>query len=160
LRRIATSRLADISCAAVNISHKAAPKADLAPGPMSTPGPRFWLLARAALIVALTVGCITAVAYDWVSPIRAALALGFLLFCPGLALAEVLEIRDLAQRLAIATGASLALDALLSLLLIYLGAFSIPLAVSILGALTLAALAAGLVRALLHPRRDKAAEPA
>ncbi len=142
------------------IPHKAAPETNLTPSAIATPSPQFWLLARAALILTLTAGCITAVATGWVSPIRVVLALGFLLFCPGLALAEVLEIRDLAQRLAIATGASLAMDTLLSLLLIYVGAFSIPLAVSILAAVTLLALAAGLVRALIDPRRVKAAEPA
>lgn len=118
------------------------------------------MLARAAIIVALTAGCITAVATGWVSPVRVVLALGFLLFCPGLGLAEVLEIRDLAQRLAIAIGVSLALDTLISLLLVYAGAFSILLTVSILAAITLAALSAALALALSRPRPAKADEPA
>ncbi|MGN6168729.1 MAG: hypothetical protein ACTHQQ_11240, partial [Solirubrobacteraceae bacterium] len=110
-------------------SHMPAPDAAVAPG--HGPAPLFWLLARAAIIVALTAGCITAVATGWVSPVRVVLALGFLLLCPGLAFAEVLEIRDLPQRLTIAIGVSLALDTLLSLLLVYVGAFSITVVVSI-----------------------------
>jgi uncharacterized membrane protein len=133
---------------------------DLAPGSTATPGSQLWPLARAAIIVALTAGCLAAVATGWVSPVRVVLALGFLLFCPGLALAEVLDIRDLARRLAIAIGASLALDTLLSLLLVYAGAFSISVTVSILAALTLTALSAGLVRALTRPRLARADEPA
>ena len=130
------------------------------PGPTATRGGEFWLLARAAIIVALSAGCIAGVASGWVSPVRVVLALGFLLLCPGLALAELLDIRDLAQRLAIAIGASLAIDTLLSLLLVYAGAFSIPVIVSILAALTLAALFAALVRAFVGARHDRAVDAA
>lgn len=132
--------------------HRPAPEAGQAPAS------QFWLLIRAAIIVVLTAGCIAAVTTGWVSPVRVVLALGFLLLCPGLALAEVLEIRDLAQRLAIAIAASLALDTLLSLLLIYVGAFSLAVTVSILAALTLTALCTALVRALSRPRLARADE--
>lgn len=134
-----------------------APEADLAPAGAPWPESHYWLLARTAIIVALTAGCITAVATGWHSPIRVVLAVGFLLFCPGLALAEVLEVRDLALRVAIATGASIALDTLLSLLLIYTGAFSISLALAIIAALTLAAVAAALIRTVVHLHRENAA---
>jgi uncharacterized membrane protein len=124
------------------------------------PGQRVWLLARASLIAAVTAGCTVAVVTGWASPVRAALAVIFLLFCPGLALAEVLEIHDLGQRIAIATGASLALDTLLSLSLIYAGAFSLTLAIAILAGMTLVALCAGLVRALSRSRRPRRPNPA
>lgn len=130
------------------------------PGPTVTRGPEFWLLARAATILALTAGCIAGVASGWESPVRVVLALGFLLLCPGLALAELLEIRDLAQRLAIAIAASLALDTLLSLLLVFAGAFSIPVIVSILAAVTLSALFVALARAFVGARHDRAVDPA
>jgi O-antigen/teichoic acid export membrane protein len=136
-----------------------APEADLAPAGAAVPDPHYWLLTRAAIIVALTAGCVTAVATGWDSPVRVVLAVGFLLFCPGLAIAELLEIRDLAQRIAIATATSLALDTLLSLLLIYVGAFSVSLAVAILAAVTLAALSAALLRASTQPAREKVVEP-
>ena len=141
-------------------SSEAPPADDLAPARTAMPRSRTWLLARPAIIVALTAGCAIAVLTGWASPVRVVFALGFLLFCPGLALAEVLEIRDLALRIAIATGASLALDALLSLGLIYAGAFSVTLVVAILAAVTLATLGAALVRALTQPHRNRAAEPA
>lgn len=142
----------------VKPSHRHAPDAGLAPG--QAPGSQFWLLTRTAIIVVLTAGCIIAVTTGWASPVRVVLALGFLLLCPGLALAELLEIRDLPQRLTIAVGASLALDTLLSLLLVYAGAFSITVTVSILAAVTLTALSVALVRALSHPRLARAGEPA
>jgi uncharacterized membrane protein len=142
----------------VKSSHTATSEADLMPGPTAARGRESWLPARAALILALTAGCIASVASGWVSPVRVVLALGFLLLCPGLALAELLDVRDLAQRLAIAIAASLALDTLLSLLLVYAGAFSIPVIVSILAALTLTALCAALVRAVVGARHDRAVD--
>jgi uncharacterized membrane protein len=114
---------------------------------------------RAVIIVGFTTGCTAAVMTDWASPVRAAFAIGFLLFCPGLALTELLDVRDLAQRLTIATGASLALDTLLSLLLIYTGAFSIRVTVAILAALTLTTLGASVVRAWFRSRSSQPQEP-
>jgi uncharacterized membrane protein len=114
---------------------------------------------RAMIIIGFTAGCTVAVMTDWTSPVRAALAIGFLLFCPGLALAELLDIRDLAQRFAIATGASLALGTLVSLLLIYTGAFSIRLTVAILAALTLTMLGASVLRTRFRGQRSQSQEP-
>ena len=95
-----------------------------------------------------TAGCLVAFAADAGGPLRTVLALGFMLFVPGLALAELLPVRGLAQRLAIATGASLATETLVGVTLIYAGAYTSGLALSIVAALTLAALLAALVRAL------------
>lgn len=75
-------------------------------------------LAVATLLVAAVV------AAGWDSPIRTALALGFLLFVPGLALTTLLRIRDPLHQLAIATGASLAIETLVATALLCAGAFS------------------------------------
>jgi uncharacterized membrane protein len=83
---------------------------------------------------------------DWRSPLRVVVALVFLLFGPGLAVAELLSVRDLAQRLALATGVSLAVETLVGLALLYAGAYSAGLTFAIVLALTAAVLAAAFVR--------------
>jgi hypothetical protein len=98
--------------------------------------------------------CTLAVVTGWTSPVRVVFSLGFLILAPGLALAELLELSDLAQRLTIAIGASLALDALVAMTLLYAGAYSARLAVGILAALTLTVLAVALVRAHTHSRKS------
>ncbi len=135
----------------VNTSRTPALEANV--GPRLAVPESHWMIVRAVIIAAVTAGCIAAVATGWVSPVRVVLAVGFLLFCPGLALTEVLQIRDLAQRLAIAIGVSIALATLISLLLVYARDFSILLTVSILGAVTLTALSSGLVRAFYRPHQ-------
>lgn len=115
--------------------------------PEATQEKRFWAMRRVAIALMVTAGCVVAVTTGWVSPVRAVLALAFLLFCPGLALAELLEIDDVAQLLTIAIAGSLALDTLLALVLVYSGAFSAPLAVDILAAVTVAALITAVLRA-------------
>jgi hypothetical protein len=85
------------------------------------------------------------------SPIRAVLSLSFLLFGPGLALAELLKIRDLAQRVAIATAASLSSGTLVAVALVYAHAFTLSLAIGILAALTVSAV----VVAVLQARRSR-----
>ena len=113
-----------------------------------------WRFAgRASFILAITVGCAASVETGWDSPIRIVLALAYLLFAPGLALAELLEIRDPAQRLMIASAASLGLETLLATGLVYLGAFSTRLGIAILAALTVAALGGAALR-LVRPMRD------
>jgi uncharacterized membrane protein len=87
-------------------------------------------------------------ASGWHSPVRVVLTLGFLLFCPGLALAELLGVRDPVQRVAVATGASLALETLVGVALLYAGAYSAALAFMIVLALCAATLAAAIVRTL------------
>jgi uncharacterized membrane protein len=140
-------------------SNTPAPGAADAREPVAVPGARTGLLARAAFIVTFTAGCLISVTAGWSSPLRVVLGLGFLLFCPGLALAEVLEVRDLPQRLTIATATSLALDTLLSLSLIYAGAFSVTTAVAILAAVTMVAFAGALVRGGIHSHRDQGVQP-
>lgn len=101
---------------------------------------------RAAVILLITAGCAVSVATAWISPVRVAFSLAFLLFGPGLALTELLQIRDIAQRFAIATPVSLGLETLLALTLVYAGAFSIRLAIAILATFTVVTLAVALVR--------------
>lgn len=109
-------------------------------------GPREVAL-HAAVILLLTGGCLASVATGRSSPIRVVLSLSFLLFVPGLALAEALGIRDLAQRVAIGTIASLGVETLVALALVYAHAFSIGLAMPILAALTVTSVGWALVRA-------------
>jgi hypothetical protein len=85
------------------------------------------------------VACAATVATGWHSPVRVALAIGFLLFGPGLALAELLDVRDPFTRLAVATGASLAVDTIVALILVYAGAFSTLLALVLLLLVTVCA---------------------
>jgi hypothetical protein len=102
---------------------------------------------RAAGILLVTAGCVVFVATGWVSPIRVVFSLAFLLFGPGLALTELLEIRDLAQRFALATPASLGLETLLAIGLVFAGAFSLRLAIAILATFTVAIVCLALLRA-------------
>jgi hypothetical protein len=87
------------------------------------------------------------IALDWTSPLRVVLALAFLLFGPGLALAELLDLRDLAQVLVVAIGVSLGLDTVVSLSLLYAGAYSVGAAFGIVLAVSAAMLAIALRRA-------------
>src|SRR5204862_2625770 len=84
----------------------AAHSADAQPAP-AEPGLRGMTL-RATAVVLIRTAALLAVAADWHSPVRSVLALGFLLFAPGLALTEMLAIREPIQRLALATAGSLA----------------------------------------------------
>ena len=97
----------------------------------------------------LTLGAASGAAFasGWDSPIRVTLALGFLLFGPGLAFGQLLHVRDPVQRLAIATGSSFALETLIALALIYSGAYSAGLAFGLVLAVTAAAVVGSLVRA-------------
>lgn len=109
--------------------------------------PRQVVLTSLGLLLA-TAACLAAFATDAQGPLRTVVALGFLLFVPGLALAELLPVRGLAQRLAIATGASLAIETLIAVALVYAGAYTSGLALSIVAGVTLATLVAALGRAV------------
>ena len=105
-------------------------------------------MARSLALLAATAACAVAVDVDWHSPVRTVLALGFLLFVPGLALAELLQIRDHVQRLTIATAASLAFETLLAVTLVYTRDFSIHLMLSVLYGVTAGAVAVAFIRAI------------
>jgi hypothetical protein len=102
---------------------------------------------RAVAILLLTGGCVLAIATLRSSPIRAVLSLSFLLFGPGLALAELLDIRDPTQRVAIATAASLSIETLVAMALVLARAFSLRLAIGIIVALTVSAVGVAVLRA-------------
>ncbi len=73
----------------------------------------------------MTFAALVVVAADWHSPIRTAITLAFLLFVPGTALAELLDVGDALQRIAIAPAASLAIETLVATALLWAGIFSV-----------------------------------
>lgn len=99
-------------------------------------------LLRLVAIAVFAILALVAVTADWQSPLRVLLTLSFLLFGPGLAIGELLEIADPVQRLALATGASLALETLVATALFYAGQFSIDAACGVIVGLTCLALLA------------------
>ena len=104
----------------------------------------------------VSAACAVAVAAGWQSPIRVALAIAFLLVIPGLSITELLEVDDVVYRITIATGASLAADTAVSLILIYARAFSVGLALAILIALTALTLGAAGARTWRRQSRSLA----
>ena len=109
-------------------------------GPGDTP--------RLVAIAAVALATLVVVQVDWDSPVRVALTLAFVLFVPGLALAELLEGDDPVQRWTLATGASLGLETLVAVTLLYAWVFSPMAVLSIAVALT----CLGLLTAALRRR--------
>ena len=97
-------------------------------------------------VTILALATLAIVMADWQSPIRPALTIAFLLFGPGLAVTDLLEIEDLAQRISIAIGASLAIDTLVAVVLLYSGLFSAKAVCAIVVTLTCVTLLAALLR--------------
>ncbi len=106
---------------------------------------------RILAILAVTIAATLAYAEDWSSPVRVVLVLAFLLFAPGLALAELLEMGDPIQRLALATAASLSMETIVAVVVLYAGLFSERLVFTIVIALTIAACVFAVVRAARAP---------
>jgi hypothetical protein len=130
----------------------AGPTRDAAPAPQPPAAPRgaLWPLAVVVLL-ALSSG---AVAFDLDSPARTAVTIAFLLVGPGLALAELMHIRGVVEQISIAIGASLAVDTLVAVGLMYLGRYTYELAFGIIATLTALTLAACVLRAELAPDAD------
>ena len=99
------------------------------------------------LLTGATVLCFAA---GWHSPVRTGIALAFLLLAPGWALTDLLAVRDPLRQLALATSASLAIETLASLALLYAGAFSTVNGLAAVAALTILAVTVTLVRDLLR----------
>lgn len=97
-------------------------------------------VARLVAIAAFALITLLLVSADVDSPVRVALTIAFLLFGPGLALAELLAVADPLRRLTLAIGASIAAGTLVATLLLYLGLFSAEGACGILVGLTCLAL--------------------
>jgi uncharacterized membrane protein len=104
------------------------------------------VVLRSGALLAVAAAAAVAFAADWDSPVRTVLGLGFLLFVPGLAIAEMLAIRDPLNRLALATGASLAVETVAGLALLYAGAFSEGRTLAIVLAVTVGSIAVALRR--------------
>lgn len=113
--------------------------------------PRAAAALRMLALALAAIATMAAVAADWHSPLRTALTVAFALFVPGLALAELLEIDDAMQRLAIAIGASIALETLVAIALLYTGLFSANAVSAVIFGLTCVTLAAAALRSLGRP---------
>lgn len=122
---------------------------DTAPAPQPAGAPRgaIWPLAVVVLL-ALSSG---AVAFDLHSPARTAVTIAFLLVGPGLAVAELVHVRGAVEQVSLAIGASLAIDTLVAVGLMYLGSYSYELAFGIIAGLTALTLAACVLRDELGP---------
>lgn len=103
---------------------------------------------RLGAVAVVAIAAAAGYATGWDSPVRAGLVLAFLLFGPGLAIAEVLDIRDPVQQIGIAVGVSLAVDTIASVTLLYTGLFSAELAFAVIVAVTFAAIIVAVLRAL------------
>ena len=71
-----------------------------------------------AIVLAVAAGCAVAYATDWHSPVRVVLALVFLLACPGLAIVELLRVRETLVQLAVVPATSIATGTLVALVLV------------------------------------------
>jgi hypothetical protein len=98
--------------------------------------------ATSTTVVGLGVACWLLTLSGWHSPLRVVLVLAFLAFGPGLVIGEILEVRDLPLRVSIAWAASFAVETIVALALVYSGAFSAGLTLTIVLVIT-AALAIG-----------------
>jgi hypothetical protein len=104
-----------------------------------------WLWPAIIGLSAVAVGLATLAGVQ--GPVRAGLALWFLLICPGLALVRLLRLDDTVFELTLGVALSLALDTLVAGGLLYAGAWSpagalaVLIAISVAGALLQLALA-------------------
>ena len=92
-----------------------------------------------ALIVAasLAVGGLTLAGVH--SPLRAAVALPFLLLCPGMALVRLLDVQGWLMEWTLAVAVSIALETIVATIMIYKGVWSPDLGLVVLIAICLAA---------------------
>jgi hypothetical protein len=104
------------------------PHADKDPVASQRPAalPHAYLSARSRYVLLLGSTATAAAFYaaGWQSPVRVAVTVVFLLFLPGLALAELAPLADAAERLAVGVGASLALESLVAVVFLYAGFFT------------------------------------
>jgi uncharacterized membrane protein len=107
---------------------------------------------RSGALLLVTAGATVSFAADWQSPGRVIIGLGFMLFVPGLAIAEMLGVSETLHRLAIATGASLAVETIVAVAMLYAGVFTVARAFAIVVGLTSIAVLVALVRAYRSAR--------
>jgi uncharacterized membrane protein len=108
-----------------------------------------WALPAAVTVIGIVAAITIAAGLD--SPLRAVFVLTFLFFGPGLALTGLLQMPDLAQRFALAAAASLAVDVIVAVTLLYLAIYTYELGFAIVAAITAAALIAGRLQAQEPP---------
>ena len=92
--------------------------------PASYPLASFSARQRYLLLLGSTAVAAASYATNWHSPVRVAVTVVFLLFLPGLALAELAPLADAAERLVLGIGASLAFETLLAVAFLYAGFFT------------------------------------
>lgn len=114
---------------------------------------------RAAGCIIVCAGSAACAAAGWHSPVRVVLAVAMLLVVPGEALALALDVREPEVELMIAVGASLSLGSVVSLVLLYVHAWSLALATGILIAFTVASVLVADVRVRRLSSRRQAAGP-
>jgi hypothetical protein len=108
-----------------------------------------WALPAAVTVTGIVAAITIAAGVD--SPLRALFVLLFLFFGPGIAVTGLLRMPDLVQRFALAAAASLAIDVLVAVALLYLAIYTYELGFAIVAAITAVALLAGRVRAPQAP---------
>lgn len=95
-------------------------------------------------VVGIGAACVLASWAGWHSPVRVVLALAFLTFGPGAVVGDLLDVRDPFLRLTVAWSASLALDTIVALSLVYLGWFTTGRAIAVVLLATIILVVAGL----------------
>ena len=113
-----------------------------------------WALPAAVTVTGTVAAMTIAAGLD--SPLRALFVLVFLFFGPGIALTGLLQMRDPVQRLALAAAASLAVDVIVAVTLLYLGIYTYELGFAIVAAITAVALVADRGRAAQAPPDEPA----
>ena len=106
-------------------------------------------------IIALSGVATAALAFtESLSPLRAVVALWFLVICPGMAFVQLLRLRDVLVEIAIAVALSLAIDTIVASVMLYAGAWSSPRQLAIVLGITVLGLVLWLIRIRFpHGRR-------
>ena len=107
-------------------------------------------VARSGVLLFVTAIAGLSYAADWDSSVRVAITFLFLMLLPGLALTEIAGMQDRLERWVVAIGASLALETLICVALVYSGVFSVGRAFGAVVGLT----AAVAILAGAHAWRD------
>jgi hypothetical protein len=84
----------------------------------------FSVPGRHLVLIGITFAAAAAYSTNWHSPVRVAVTVVFLLFLPGLALAEIAPLADSVERLVVGIGASVALETLVAVAFLYGGFFT------------------------------------
>jgi hypothetical protein len=94
------------------------------PQPEGSPHPLFSVRSRCLMLLGFTAVAAGTYSTDWHSPVRVGITTLFLLFLPGLALAELAPLTQPVERLVVGIGASLAIETLLAVAFLYGGFFT------------------------------------